>query len=371
MNKSVPEVLNDAIALTAAAGTSPEILTNLADNYSNSTEIGALTTIGDALLEYYDNPDTRGVPLPMNDKTRARTGLYMDMIRAKVPSKDAEATVNLITNDVSEDAIQARKSAWDSPLFGSDSNETPAIIVTERINDILTDPNTEIGQTFVADIGGWFGFGREQYGDKTVALSPLLELELQRNSRNFYLATESENVAVRAPIDALRARGAAATDINYGQSLGFEDETIKYQIQINPITKSAKDGEIFSQKFVRSEIAKDLTNLKMNAQFSGVKKEGGRIYSVSEIEVGDGKISTYGPNKGNMEWPLKSQGGMLTHASGVLKDQPVYFYWSAANAPVETVEEPIKKDAAKLINKVESKNKTDRMDFSTTGEVKF
>jgi hypothetical protein len=365
-NQPPEDILRDSIGITAQLQTSPDILTNMANGYSNSPTLGSLTTIGNAMLGYYTNPDTKGVPLPMRDRTRTRIEMYMDMKRSEVPDVDAEAAVNLNTADDSEETIQARKERWEDERYGVDPGETPKDYVEKGIKEILTDPTSDLGKVFVADLGkySWFfGAGRDQYGDDSVSMSPLLARELERNAKNFWLATESENVAINAPVNALRARGAAATDVNYGIVVDTLGAKRKYQIQINPISKSANGGKILSQDEVRSEIGKAIAGLSFHPQFSaeGYVKE----FSMDEIEIGDGVIATEGENKGNMQWPLMNMGGILTIPKGKFKDDPVYFYWEVKPTVVE--EPQINEDAAAIANHIEQQNKpitesNDRMD---------
>jgi hypothetical protein len=386
MSKPTEEVLDDAIALTGEVKTSPSILTNMADNYSDSTAQGSLTTIGNALLEYYGDPATSGVPLPMRDKTRAKTELYRFMVKSKVADVDAEATVNELFANQSEDKIKARKAAWDSTIYGEDSDETTEEYVIGQMIERLEDRDSDIGKTFVADIGwGWFKWGEIKYkeGDsRKLKLSPQMQYELRRNAKNMWLATESTEVAVSGPLNAIRARGAAATDINYyvavtaQQKEKQEDDPGEmgngFMIQLNPITKSGNNGEILSSDKVRGAIAKDIKGLTFKAQFGGEKE-----YSIDEIEVGDGYIATYGPNKGKMQWPLKTMGGTLYHTEGPLIGQPLDFWWG--DTLTLDVEQPIQKEAATIVNKIEEeqkpavkKNKAlDRLDFSDSGVANF
>jgi hypothetical protein len=201
---------------------------------------------------------------------------------------------------------------------------------------------------------------------------------LQENARYMYYATESEEVAINAPLNAIRAQGAAATDINFDVAVSSQqirdEEGNGFEIQINPITKSGNKGEILPRDKVRAAIQKDISGMKLKAQFT---PGDGRVYSVNEIHVGDGEIATYGPNKGNMQWPLKYMGGNLTHASGPLKDQPVKFYWGDTKTLEETP--PIEKAAATIVNKAEEKKapaikkakQGDRFDYSDTGAAGF
>ena len=292
----------------------------------------------------------------------------MSMVAGKVPKTDAEATVNELFTNQTEDKIQARKSAWESDRFGADG--TPQEYVTEQMEERLKDPDDPIGQIFVADLGKWYvPFDSKEYGN--IKFSAQMQHELGRNSYNMWLATESLEVAINAPLNAIRARGAAATDINFDVSVSSQqlrdEEGNGFEIQINPITKSGNKGEILPRDKVRAVVGKDISGVKFKAQFT---PGDGRVYSASEIEIGDGEISAYGENKGNMQWPLKYMGGKLTHASGAKKDQPVYFYWGDTKTLEETP--PIEKTAAKLVNKEEKKvRKLDRLDFSDTGAAGF
>jgi hypothetical protein len=386
MDKPAEEVLTDAIVLTGEVKTSPSILSNLADNYSDSTAQGSLTTIGNALLKYYGDPATSGVPLPMRDKTRAKTELYRFMVKSKVDDADAEATVNELFGNQSEEVINSRKAAWESTIYGEDTDQTTEEYVIEQMIERLEDRESDIGKTFIVDIGwSWFKFGEIKYkeGDsRKLKLSPQMQYELRRNAKNMWLATESSEVAISGPLNAIRARGAAATDINYYVAVTAKQKEKQkddpeaigngFMIQLNPITKSGNNGEILSSDRVRGAIAKDIKGLTFKAQF-GSEKE----YSINEIEVGDGYIATYGPNKGKMQWPLKMMGGNLTHTEGELIGQPVNFWWG--DTLTLDVEQPIEEEAAKIVNKAEEEKKSvygetgkkDRLDFSTTGVSNF
>jgi hypothetical protein len=374
LNKALDEtqepeqLLTDAIALTAQVGTSPEYLTNMANNYADSTTQGSLITIGDALLDYYSNPDTAGVPLPMTDSTRAKTQLYMSMVSGKVPKTDAEATVNELFKNQTEDKVQARKAAWVSERFSEKG--TPEEYVTKQMTKRLKDRDDPVGQLFVADTGAGFFNLEDKYED--IKLSSLMEYELGQNARNMYLATQSLEVAINAPLNAMRARGAAATDINFDVAVSTKqlegNDGNGFEIQLNPITKSLNNGEILPRQQVRDFVAKEISGMVFKAQFMpGDAKE----YSIGQIEIGDGQIATYGPNKGKMQWPLKTMGGILTHDYGEQKNQPAYFYWP------DTVDfkakEPVKEKAAKVVNEALPPKKitSDRSDYTDTGVATF
>ena len=226
-------------------------------------------------------------------------------------------------------------------MFGSEANKSPAEIIGEKQLEILSDPDSEIGKLFIADYGeGWFNV-MDKYED--IQLSPLMEQELRENAHTFWLATDSEDVAINGSLRSARAKGYAGTDINYDvrQAAGLS-EGKSFQIQLNPITKVG--DQIIPRQVVRQAIGKDIAGVEMVPVFmpDGTKP---RTYSMDELEIGDGVIAEFGPNKGRLQWPLKYQGSALQRPNG----DPIMWYYPIKEREPEVPDD--QKKAAKVVNK--------------------
>ena len=173
-----------------------------------------------------------------------------------------------------------------------------------------------------------------------------MQSEIQKNAERIYYATGSEEVAVMGALRAIRSRGAAATDINKDVPIATKANgkpvPAGYQIQLNPITKTQRNGEYLPPQTIRAMVGKALKGAKFESQFGLGQQE----YSIDQLEFGDGVISTFGPNKGKLQWPVKYMGGQLIDSN----DIPVYWYWDTSDVDIPT-ETPLEQTAAKVINK--------------------
>jgi hypothetical protein len=296
------------------------------------------------MKEYYENPVTASVPMLMREKTSDKIGMYLDLVNGHVPDADAERTTNEFFKNQTDNTIQIHKGAWNSDKFGTDG--TPKSSVYERMDDILKDPDSEFGRLFVADIG-WLGINDKNYADD-VSYSAEMQYQMERNAERIYYATGSEEVSVMGSLRAIRSQGAAATDINKevvnATKANGDPVTAGYQIQINPITKTQRGGEYLPSPVIREMVGKKLKGAKFKSQFG----MGTITPTIDELEFGDGVISTFGPNKGKLQWPVKYMGGQLIDAL----EQPVYWYWGSEDIDVIS-EKPLEQTAAKIVNKAE------------------
>jgi hypothetical protein len=336
-DQPVEDVMRDSVLFSAQYGTSPELYSNILNNYGSMDDAATLRQAGDSYIAYNETADA---PLPLWDRTRAKLEYYSNRVESKVDPQVAAEATNRIFADRNDQKIQASRNSWENPLYGSENNKSPAEIIGEKQVKILSDPDNPIGQLFIADYGeGWFNV-MDKYED--IQVSPLMEQELRENAHTFWLATDSEDVAINGSLRSARAKGYAGTDINYDvrRTAGLS-EGKSLQIQLNPITKVG--DTIIPRQVVRQAIGKDITDVKMVPVFMPEGTEP-KTYSMDELEIGDGVIAEFGPNKGRLQWSLKANGSPLQYSNG----EPVFWYYPIKERKPEVPTD--EKKAAKVVN---------------------